>query len=131
MHEYLVSLALACFIVSAVAGLAMSERMGASRLEDRTYNVVRLTAGIFVVMTSLVLGLLINSAKDNFQAIDHDVHAFATELILLDRRSGSSAPMRRTSGGTWARTCSARGRVPGRRMDRRWSSTTAGPCALS
>jgi hypothetical protein len=46
---------------------------------------VRLTANLFVVMTSLVLGLMINSAKNTFESIDHNVHAYATELILFDR----------------------------------------------
>jgi hypothetical protein len=44
-----------------------------------------LVATLFVVMTSLVLGLMINSAKNRFEAIDRDLHAFATNLILLDR----------------------------------------------
>jgi len=54
------------------------------RQED-TQNVVRLLANIFVVLTSLVLGLMINSAKSRFDAINRDVHTFATDLILLDR----------------------------------------------
>ena len=53
------------------------------RQED-THNVVKLAAHIFVVMTSLVLGLLINSAKSTFESVDRNVHAFATELILMD-----------------------------------------------
>jgi hypothetical protein len=35
---------------------------------DDTLNVVRLIANIFVVMTSLVLGLMINSAKKDLMA---------------------------------------------------------------
>jgi hypothetical protein len=50
-----------------------------------TRDVVRLCAGIFVVMTSLVLGLMVNSAKNTFESVDKNVHAYATELILLDR----------------------------------------------
>lgn len=46
---------------------------------------VRHVAGIFVVMTSLVLGLMITSAKNTFEGIDHNVHALATQLIILDR----------------------------------------------
>lgn len=50
-----------------------------------TRDVVRLCAGVFVVMTSLVLGLMVNSAKNTFETADKNVHAYATELILLDR----------------------------------------------
>jgi hypothetical protein len=32
-----------------------------------------------------VLGLLLNSAKNTFEQVDHDMHTYATDLILLDR----------------------------------------------
>jgi hypothetical protein len=47
--------------------------------------VIRLVANIFVVMTSLVLGLMINTAKNRFDGINRDLHTYATNLILLDR----------------------------------------------
>jgi hypothetical protein len=54
--------------------------------EDRdTLNTVRLAANLFTVMTSLVLGLMITSAKTTFQSVDNNTHVFATDLILLDR----------------------------------------------
>ncbi|HZA95061.1 MAG TPA: hypothetical protein VE421_02910 [Burkholderiaceae bacterium] len=53
--------------------------------DDDTHNVIRLAANIFVVMTSLVLGLMLNSAKNTFEAVDRNVHVFATDLVLLDR----------------------------------------------
>ncbi|WP_367118195.1 hypothetical protein [Mesorhizobium sp.] len=46
---------------------------------------VRLAANLFVVLSSLVLGLMINSAKNTFEAINSNVHTFATDIILLDR----------------------------------------------
>ncbi|TIS11462.1 MAG: hypothetical protein E5X07_40805, partial [Mesorhizobium sp.] len=46
---------------------------------------VRLAANLFMVMSSLVLGLMINSAKNTFESINVNVHTFATDLILLDR----------------------------------------------
>ena len=76
-------------------------------------NVVRLVANIFVVMTSLVLGLMINSAKSRFERINSNVHTLATDLILLDRSLrlyGSDADdarrrlvlyVARASDGTW------------------------------
>jgi len=44
-----------------------------------------LIANIFFVMTSLVLGLMINSAKNTLERVDRGVHTFATGLIVLDR----------------------------------------------
>jgi hypothetical protein len=46
---------------------------------------MRLLANIFVVMTSLVLGLMMNSAKNTLETANHNIHALATDIILLDR----------------------------------------------
>jgi hypothetical protein len=63
----------------------LSERLPDRHRQDETYNDVRLATGVFVVLTSLVLGLLVNSSKNTFEGIDRNIHAFSTELILLDR----------------------------------------------
>jgi hypothetical protein len=81
--------------------------------QDDTQAVVRLLANIFVVMTSLVLGLMINSAKSRFDTMNRDLHTLATNLIVLDRllslygpdakdtRHHLSAYVERASDGTW------------------------------
>ena len=46
---------------------------------------IRLVANNLVVMTSIVLGLMLNSAKDTLEADNRNIHAPATDLILLDR----------------------------------------------
>ncbi|MDX8517365.1 bestrophin-like domain [Mesorhizobium dulcispinae] len=75
----------ACLAGAALVSLMVYERFPAHHRQDDTSAVVRLAANLFVVMSSLVLGLMINSAKSSFETIDHNVHTFATELILLDR----------------------------------------------
>jgi hypothetical protein len=47
---------------------------------------------LFVVMTSLVLGLMLNSAKSTFENNNRDVRTLATELILLDRTMRALSP---------------------------------------
>ncbi|QKC83101.1 DUF4239 domain-containing protein [Mesorhizobium sp. NZP2077] len=74
-----------CLAASAFASMAIWPRLPARHRDDDTNTVVRLAANLFGVMTSLMLGLMINSAKNTFESIDHNVHAYATELILLDR----------------------------------------------
>jgi hypothetical protein len=70
------------------------------RLRDqRTHDVIKLAIGIVVVMTSLVLGLLIASSKSSFDAVDRDVHSFATQLILLDRQMKLYGPETRPAHG--------------------------------
>jgi hypothetical protein len=102
-----------CLTGATLACLFLHERMPEGMREERTLGVVRLAIGMIVVMTSLVLGLLIASGKNNFDAIDRDVHAFGTQLILLDRglklygpeavkaRSLLIAYVERALAGTW------------------------------
>jgi hypothetical protein len=86
MYEYLVAGSIfLCLVVASIGSLLVSEKLPAPYRHDDTNNVVRLAANIFVVTTSLVLGLMLNSAKNTFEAVDRNMHAFATDLILLDR----------------------------------------------
>jgi hypothetical protein len=75
----------ACLTAASVGTLAWHEHLPERYRSDDTNVVVRLVANIFVVMTSLVLSLTVNSAKNVFETVDRNVHTFATELILLDR----------------------------------------------
>jgi hypothetical protein len=75
----------ASLIIASIGTMLTYTRLPAHHRHDETNTVVRLVANIFVVMTSLVFGLMINSSKNTFQGIDDSVHSFATEIILLDR----------------------------------------------
>ena len=86
MREALIALVIfLCLAAAPLISMAIWPRLPARHRDDDTNNVVRLAANLFGVMTSLVLGLMINSAKNTFESIDHNVHAYATEMILLDR----------------------------------------------
>ena len=86
MHEFVVAIALfLCLVAASLGALLVSKRLPARYRHNDTHDVVRLAANIFVVATSLVLGLLLNSAKNTFDAVDRNLHAFATDLVLLDR----------------------------------------------
>ena len=87
MNELSVALIIfACLAVSSLGSLAIHGKLPARYLGDDTQAVIRLIAGIFSVMTSLVLGLMINSAKNTLESVDRNVHIFAADLIVLDRR---------------------------------------------
>jgi FtsH-binding integral membrane protein len=86
---YEIIFAVLIFVVLVVASLGTLMTYGklpTTHRQEDTNSVVRLIANIFVVMTSLVLGLMINSADNTFEATDRDVQTFATEVILLDRK---------------------------------------------
>jgi hypothetical protein len=86
MHEILVA---ASIFVCLIAAYFVSQRLYGwlpeSQREEDTHQVVRSLAGLFVLMTSLLLGLMLNSARNTFEQVDQNVHAFATDLILFDR----------------------------------------------
>jgi hypothetical protein len=86
MNETLIAVVIfLCLAMSSLGSLAIYERLPERYRGDDTQNVVRLIAGIFSVMTSLLLGLMINSAKNTLESVDRNVHAFAIGLIVLDR----------------------------------------------
>jgi uncharacterized membrane protein len=70
---------------AARLGFLGKTRLPSAHLQHDTRRVVRLVANLFVVMTSLVLGLMLDSAKNTFETNNRDIRTLATELILLDR----------------------------------------------
>lgn len=74
-----------CLLAASLGSLLIYHKIPIRNRQADTIEVVRMVANMFVVITSLVLGLMINSAKNTFEEIDDNVHAYATQLILLDR----------------------------------------------
>lgn len=86
VREIVISLVIfASLMLSAFGTLLLYDKLPKRYHHEDTADVVRQIASLFVVMTSLVLGLMVNSAKNTFEEVDHNVHVFATEIILLDR----------------------------------------------
>jgi hypothetical protein len=85
MHDILIGIVIFVCLVAASLGSRFYERIPERHRPAETEAVVRLFASFFVVMTSLVIGLMLNTAKNTFESVDKNVHAYATELILLDR----------------------------------------------
>lgn len=85
MGELSIALAVFAGLVAASFGMMfLSPLLPSHHRDEETNAVIRLVANIFVVMTSLVFGLMINSAKSTFESVDRNVHSYATDLILLD-----------------------------------------------
>lgn len=86
MREVVIALLIFAGLIAACFGsLELYARLPARYRQDDTFNVVRLVATIFVMMSSLVLGLMVNSSRNAFEAIDRDLQGYASELILLDK----------------------------------------------
>ncbi|MGK4361138.1 hypothetical protein ACSMFQ_16830 [Ectopseudomonas chengduensis] len=74
-----------CLLSASLLMMYWYPKLSVRHRDEETNTVVRLVANIFVVMTSLVFGLMINSAKNTFEAIDTNMHTYATSLIIFDR----------------------------------------------
>jgi hypothetical protein len=67
----------------ALAGVFLNRLLPAEHLSKETQDVIRLSTGMLSVLASLVLGLLIASAKTSFDRIDTDVRHFSSNVIEL------------------------------------------------
>jgi hypothetical protein len=85
MNAVAVSLVVAlCVFAGAVAGLCLAYVLPEAHRSKETQDVVRLATGMLSVLASLVLGLLIATARTTFQTMDSSIRSYAAELILLD-----------------------------------------------
>jgi ABC-type sulfate transport system permease component len=86
VSDILVAFVIFCLLAgAALAALLSHHRLPPQFRSDETANVVAKVAGLFVVTTSLLLGLMLNSARTTFETTDRNIHALATSLIILDR----------------------------------------------
>ena len=73
-----------CIFAGGIAGLYLHRILPASHLTRETQEVVRLGIGMISVLSSLVLGLLIATAKGSYDTTDRAVRSYAAELALLN-----------------------------------------------
>ena len=85
---------MACVFAGGLLGLYLPRLLPPGHVTKETQDVVRLGTGMISVLASLVLGLLISTAKGTSDNTDQSMRAFAADLILLDetlRDYGDSA----------------------------------------
>lgn len=86
MNSLWIALAIfGCLVAASLFMMNGYPKLASHHRDDETNTVIRLVANIFVVMTSLVFGLMINSAKNTYESIDANFHGYATSLIIFDR----------------------------------------------
>ncbi len=77
-------LVFACVFAGGMAGLFLHTRLPREHLTPQTQDVVKLGTGMLSVLASLVLGLLIATAKSSYDSTVHSVRDYAAELGLLN-----------------------------------------------
>jgi hypothetical protein len=74
----------ACVFAGGLAGLYLHRLLPRRHQTKETQDVVRLGIGILSVLASLVLGLLIATAKTSYDPTDHAICSYAAELARLN-----------------------------------------------
>jgi len=68
-----------------VLGLAIGKMLRKEHLGEETLRMVQAAMGTLSILSALVLGFLINSAKAKFEAVSVQIEQFASDLTILDR----------------------------------------------
>ena len=93
MSEFVVAvLAFLSMMGAALLGLFSKTRLPSEHLQDDIHSVVGLVANLFVVMTALVLGLMLSSAKNTFETNNRDIRTLATESHPVGSKTASVEP---------------------------------------
>lgn len=73
----------ACIFAGSLAGLYLRRILPDEHLTKETLDVVRLGIGMISVLASLVLGLLIATAKTSFDSTNSAIRSYGADLMLL------------------------------------------------
>ena len=131
-----------CVFGAGLAGVLLHPGLPKPHLTRETQDVVKLGIGMLSVLSSLVLGLLIATAKGSSDSTDRNVRSYAADIIcmaetLRDYGADATTPMdllRRFTSPTLHDIWPEDGAAPDladRRMGRRWSiyrGVQFGPC---
>jgi hypothetical protein len=86
MSTSLVAIVVFALLAAAVAlGMTMRAWLAAHHLSDETRDTVKLSLGLVATLAALLLGLLVSSAKESFEAERDQVNALAAKIATLDR----------------------------------------------
>jgi hypothetical protein len=74
----------ACVLAGALVGLNLRRILPEHHLTKETQEVVRLGSSTVSIVASLVLGLLIATAKSSSDNLDREMQAFSADLVMMD-----------------------------------------------
>jgi hypothetical protein len=78
--------------ITALTALYLCPRLPDHQLSKETQDAVKVGVGMVVILSALLLGLLITSAKGTFDTAARDLKHFATQIVLLDRTLRTYGP---------------------------------------
>jgi hypothetical protein len=93
MSELVISLIIFAIVVgSAFLGAFLSATLPKHHLTDATKDMLKIAVGLVTTLAALVLGLLVASPKNSFDAKPEEVRHAAADIIPLDRNLRQYGP---------------------------------------
>lgn len=83
---------LVCVFASGMLGLSLRSILPERHLQEESLTMVRLCTGVIATLTALVLGLLVASAKANYDRASNQITSAAAAVVLLDRTLAQYGP---------------------------------------
>jgi len=74
-----------CVMAGAALGVVLRNVLPPEHMSEQSRNIVNVAIGLVATLAALVLGLLVASAKNSFDARNEEVKQSATRLVVLDR----------------------------------------------
>jgi hypothetical protein len=81
-----------CIFGGALLGLVLHGLLPEPHLRDASKDTVKVVAGMIATLAALVLGLLVGSAKNSFDATSNAITQNGAKIILLDRALAAYGP---------------------------------------
>ena len=93
MSPWIVALvSFACVMCAALAGMRLRRALPEHHLNEASKDTVRLVSGLIATLSALVLGLLIASSKNSFDAVNDGLKHSAAKVIQIDRLLAQYGP---------------------------------------
>ena len=102
MNSILVSSIIFAFVFAA-ALIGMVVRVPEEHLGSDAKDVVRLATGLVATMASIILGMLVSSAKSSYDARKNDVAELSAEILTIDRMLARFGPEPMKSAANFVR----------------------------
>ena len=74
-----------CLTTAVALGITLRGRLAEHHLSDESRDTVKLALGLMGMLAALLLGLLVSSAKESFEAQREQVNELAATIATLDR----------------------------------------------
>jgi hypothetical protein len=81
-----------CIFGGSLLGLALRKLLPEHHLSDESRDAIKVGAGMISMMAALVLGLLVSSAKSNYDATTAAITQGGAKVILMDRALAAYGP---------------------------------------